>query len=780
MTFPDYSSIFNPESSHARTMYWWMGQVVDEKNWQDNSNKKIHDKNDVAGWGKRYKVRIFGREEAVKIVDDDQLEMAEILYPVTAGSGHGGSYQAPNIRQGTYVCGFYKDGIEGTEPIIMGCLGNNSQTNLFPGDPPQGFIPRDGFIGKSEKKKVAQKDLYQAGGSPPNNNSKQEQNLNNKDLHIQVADGVIFDVVLKTIQCDGPGGELKGIQGAIQKALATIARIKLAYGSVMGAAQGAVANISGIINQTVSFVTGLTKKLIDKMRGYATNKLNAGLKDVATLVFPNERWSLSKAFDLANDTLECVFKKVIDGLLKLVQGLLSSIIDKAIGAAACAAENFVGGLLSNVIGPIVDGVEGVLNSVKGMLGKIGNIASKAFEILDFVTGILNFLKCEDTPSCEYKDKWSIWNGSKTAKAVSSGLDKLGKDIDSGLNKVFPTNSGAGGGGGGGGGGCSNGPQLCGPPSISITGGNGGSGAAANAVIGVAGEIMGLDFSSFGSGYRSTPAIEIDDQCNRGGGAQISLITNNGGSNTTIYQQSGSVPTDPDVVITGAVVDPNNSGVGYVSAPDGTRGGDGYPISRPDETIIVRDTPDDKDILDIIENNDPSWEVVTPGTTTTIGPGDTVYLPTGTQVEVYDNSGNVVETLFDTALVEVGGTFTSPSYDVSIQNPTTYTVLAVIDDIIINDPGQGYTEGDKIVVTPDNGVELDPEFNDDGQLVKVSIRNNGKSFNSMPVIDIESNTGVNADIWPVFKFIKVEDETELDEGQSIISVIDCVGKYQIPQ
>lgn len=789
------SSLFSSESAHQQTMYWWMGQVVDEKNWQDNSNKKIHDRKDVAGWGKRYKIRIFGREEQVKVVDDDRLEMAEVMYPVTAGSGHGGSYQTPNIRQGSYVVGFYKDGKNGTEPCIMGCLGNASQTDLFLGDPPVGFIPRDGWIGKSEKKKVSKKDLYQSGGGLPNNNSKQEQNLNNKDLHIQVADGLIVDVVLKTIECDGPGGEMKGIQGAIQKLLATIARIKLAYGAAMGAAQEAVSNINSIVNSTVAFVTGLVKKLIDKMRGYAVNKLNTGLKDVATLVFPNERWSLSKAFDKANDTLECVFKKVIEGLLKLVQGLISKIIDKVIGGAACAAENFIGGLVSNVMGPISNGVQDVLNTINGVLNTIQGIAGKAFSIIDFVTGFLKFLLCEDTPSCEYKDKWSIWNGSKTAKAVQGALDKTMNDIDSGLDKALGIKSGSAAGGGGGSG-CGNGPALCGPPSISITGGNGGSGAAANAVIGAAGEIMGLDFSSFGSGYRSTPAIEIDDNCNSGGGAQISLITNNGGGNTTSYQQSGTVPEDPDVNIVGAVVDPNNAGVGYLPAPNGSAGGDGYPIARPDETILIKNPElPDKPLEDVLSNTDPSWEVLKPGDVGRVDPDDILYLPIGTTVEIYDDTGEVVEVIdgfgLDTSsTVQVGGTFTAPASETPQVQQPSYTVIAILDDVIINDPGQGYTDGDTIFLTdgegdpfdtPNNGVEIKPIFNSDGQLKKLEIISKGKSFNTMPLIDINSQTGFNADIWPVFRFETVENVEELlNEGQSILTVIDCVGKYRIPQ
>jgi len=759
--------LFNAESAHANPMYWWMGQVVDEANWQDNSNKKIHDRDNVPGWGKRYKIRIFGRDTQVKIVPDDELEMAEILYPVTAGTGHGGSYQAPNIRQGSYVVGFYKDGINGTEPIIMGCLGNNSQTRLYGGDPPQGYIPRDGFFGKSEKKPVANKDQY---ANPGTNNSKQEQNTNTKDLHVQVADGLIYDVVLKTIECDGPGGELKGIQGAIQKALATIARIKLAATSHLNAAMSISASISSVVNATVSFVTGLTKKLVEKMRGYVLNKLNNGIKDVATQLFPNQRWDFSKVAEAATDTLGCVFNKVISGLLNRDKKLFGSLVDKYISGPMCAAEDFMGNLVSNTLSPIVNGINGVLSSINGILNKIGNFASTAFKILDFVTGLLNFLKCEQTASCEYKDKWSIWNGSKTAQAVSDRLDKVMKGVES-----F-------GGAGAAASPCNSRSLPCGPPGIRITGGNGGSGAAANAIVGIAGEILALDFSSFGSGYRSTPSIEIDDQCNTGGGSQITLITSGG----TDYQTSGE--DGPDIQVVGAVVDPNNSGTGYLPAPDGSRGGDGYKISDPDDTIVIRnpDNIPEKTLDDVINNNNPSWEVLPPNTDSSLSPGDTVFLPPSTVVEVYDGVGNVVEVLIGTGqeneiTVEVGGSFTTPTYEPEqLPEGSTYNVLVVLDDVIINNPGLDYRPGDTITVTPDTGVELTPEFDSLGQLTKVNIVSKGKSFNTMPKIVVESQTGLNADIWPVFKVIKVEDELALDEGQSILTVIDCIGKYQIPR
>ena len=111
---------------------WWIGQVSDDSYWRDNINPtKFKDKQSVPGWGYRYKVRIFGLHDAGEggIASKD-LPWANIMYPVTAGAYLQSSGQTPMIRQGNIVFGFFLDGPEQDQPIIMGVMGNNSQTEL--------------------------------------------------------------------------------------------------------------------------------------------------------------------------------------------------------------------------------------------------------------------------------------------------------------------------------------------------------------------------------------------------------------------------------------------------------------------------------------------------------------------------------------------------------------------------------------------------------------------------------------------------------------------------
>ncbi len=111
---------------------WWIGQVADDSYWRDNINPgKFEDKQSVPGWGYRYKVRIFGLHDAGEDgVESKDLPWANIMYGVTDGAFLQNSGSTPKIRQGNIVYGFFLDGPEQDQPVIMGVMGNNSQSDL--------------------------------------------------------------------------------------------------------------------------------------------------------------------------------------------------------------------------------------------------------------------------------------------------------------------------------------------------------------------------------------------------------------------------------------------------------------------------------------------------------------------------------------------------------------------------------------------------------------------------------------------------------------------------
>ena len=624
-------------------MYWWTGQVVDESTWVGNEVLENHQKDDVKGYGKRYRVRIFSRDSEVKVVPDAQLDMADVVLPVTAGTGHGGYGETVCLSQGSWVTGWFLDGAEGRQPRILGCLPNNPKISLFGGDPEEGFVNRSGYEGKTGPKDVAEKDIQTDPAEGENekpineNKSADASELTSKENQ-QAQDGKEKSPRKRCIECEGGGGPVKGVQGFIQRALATIKRIQSLASTAVETANSILSNISNITNMVAGAVSSMFKMIVGKMRGFILNKINNGLKDIGELLPPSLRQAFSGGASQTTDTLACVFQKVMDTLFSMAKDMFTSLVDNYVMAPMCAAEKMVGDMIGNILGEITGAVDSAVSGIAGLVGQGASIVSSAMSVLDMIIGLLNFLKCDSTPDCEYKDEWSFWDGSSEAAAVS---EFLGQKMDE-LSKAVPGEPGPE---------CNTSQLPCGPPGISF-GGGGGQGLAGNLMM-AGGQIMGVDFSSFGSGYKYSPTISITDSCGNGGGTKIELITRD--ANAPDRPADTSFKEGDDIQIVGAVV--VQPGSGYLDEPDGSTN-----ISRPEDSVYRN--PDGKyevkkpdDVIEIPYNPEEEYD----------GNHPSIALPTDTEVEVYDPDGNVIQVIQGqgpTIPIKIpnGGTLTVPTPD----------------------------------------------------------------------------------------------------------------------
>jgi hypothetical protein len=737
---------FNPEDGGISNLRGWMGQIVDESTWLDNTansdfKHKLHSTKDIAGYGYRYKVRIFGRDTQIKNFPDDQLEIAEVLLPTTSGSGHGGSVQTPNLKQGMYVFGFYKDGIDATEPIIFGVLPNNAQTRLFGGDPDENFIPRSGYFGNRRQIPVATKNIELEPGSPPVDESIDPNVANVRDADKNI-DGTRKFYIPKTINCEGPSGELQGLQRVIKQLLIDIKRAKKFTQSFVGAASDLGSNITNLINEATIFASSLMKSLITKIRGFVVNWVNDEATKLFDLLPPNLRPNAVEGTEKATDTIECVFNKIISKLMKLLKTLLLDIIDKYVNAPLCAIESFVGNFLSNILGDLVSGIT---NAIGGILGPIGDIAGIIFQALDLFVGILNFLSCEEDLDCEILDEWSFFDGSSLSVEQFLGTEtsnKIKAFVDEANASAPPCNT----------------SQIpCGPPKISFFG-SGIRGASGNPVISATGYIMGVDLLT-GGRYTSPPDVRVIDDCGSGGGAVLVPIMN-------------EVEDGEFEVVNVVAVDP---GFGYLNSPNGTTGGDGIIFSNPSDSIIIGGTGTPGNGINVYPAN----------TLLQVFAGQTGYFPAGSTVEIINSDGQVTQTIQgqgQTTPIEIqeNGSITTPSDSTASfeENADSYQLLISIDDLAVLNEGVNYSPNDKIQIIPDNGAIVEPIIDKFGNITDVNIISGGSGFTDIPDIIVVSETGINAVLVPVFKFERIENLDDISQptlDDSVINVVDCVGK-----
>jgi len=779
------NNLFNTESIGSGT-YWWTGIVVGDVSWKGNQKaQKWSSIDELPGWGARYKVRIVGKHSEIKDkVGDDKLELCEVLYPVTAGTGHAASYQTSNLRQGSVVFGIYKDGIDGNEPLIIGCIGNNEQTSLNRTQQ-KGFDPLTAF-------EIDQLIPYYAiapGGSPQvegsgqgGNSSSMESNTASSPHADNTADQEAADEESASLavpsQCDRvPLGDIQiQIRNLIQRIEQVRKQIYSWRQVVTEGIQDVERFIQNQIENASKFIAGGVKWVITEIQKFVTNKINDTAKDLYYLLFPNQRAGFKEAIDTANDLIACLFRKIISNLLKMIGKFLLAAVDRFINVPLCAVENMLGGLLGKLIGLINSALNAILAPIKALLGAFDIVG----DVINFIVDLLSFLSCEEEPDCPEVKEWNIWDGPGSTGAFSFDVNSLVNkiksyasnvsesinpdnfDFDLDFSDVFDNN-------------CNVDAILCGPPTVEFFGG-GGSGAAGNAIISATGQILGVDITSFGSGYARAPFVKFYDACGIGRGATGRAVLGNVPL-TDDPQIIGTSPTGTTIGVVSVII--TDPGVNYLSSPNGDRGGDGRVWSTADNTTV--------------KHPDGTYDIpYPPGTNIDVLPGDIVRLPENTTVELGD------ETIFGGSdySVNSAGTITAPVQERSAitrgnypsLDTGNYPVILYLCGLEIENAGFGYSDGDRIVISPDNGAVAVPKFGAFGALESIRITSFGEGFTDVPRIYIESDTGNNARLIPRFCIDRVSADRYAEPGiqDEIISVIDCVGRapqtdfFRVPQ
>ena len=798
---------------------WWIGQIVDQTQWAGNlGGSPTKTTEDQKGFSFRYKVRIMGYHTASPSdLPDEQLPWASVMLPVTAGVS-GGGVSTPNLRQGDFVQGYFLDGEDAQQPVIMGVIGYNQYTAVMKNIPDTGFKPFSGYTtedqvpqgalpttqeeakGVAEDVKISEtnnKEVLESGVSQisRDDGATNEQYLNEKKS----------STIASNADCEkAPTGS---IQREIKNMIAEVQRIQKTATDWETKVSTKVDNIekeiAKIKDNTTKAITGDVKRITAELQKNALKKVNDALSDTYYEVFPTELPLVKEKAEEANSELACAFKNIMKNLTGMVGNFLNQIMDRFITTPLCAVENFIGSLLGKIGGLIDSAVSSVMAPIKALLAGMGIASSSLDDVMGFANDLLSFLSCDEDPKCSDVKEWNPVNGpeitatldlftivnkakqaARLTKGAVSRFANLGDAIsdaakNADFSDVFRDS-------------CNVGPVFCGPPTVEFIGG-GGSGATGNVIVSALTSVLGVDIITPGGGYIGPPRIKFNDSCDKGKGAVGRAIIGE------ILQPDGTTT----VGVTKVVMD--DTGTDYLPVPDGSQGGDGRVWSTPEETTVKRadgtyDTPyKPGTVVDL--NTGDEWTppgsgpilVTEPESITTplpITPGGTpggVVPPVGPGGVVPPvGPGRVIPPVGPSPIrtggvVAGGGRGPFPS-----TGGGDYPIVLEIDEINITNPGFGYNpDTDKVIVLSSDGTSKGAELkiNTDplGSVTGVDVINGGIGFTEDPKIYIQSDSGYNAKLMPVFKVNRIAEDASPElitaaGTAGIIQVIDCVGKF----
>ena len=798
---------------------WWIGQIVDKTKWEGNiPGNRTANTGGHAGFDQRYKVRIMGYHTAdPEKLSDDDLPWASVMLPVTAGGGTGGSSQTPNLRQGNFVYGFFLDGEDAQQPIIMGVIGYNDYTQVLNDVSPVGFKPFEGYDRENEtvaiyslKSEKEKPPATQVGGPELQEtdalNTQATGNINNSKIQSttgahSIGDGASAEQkkegekernLARPTTCKSAKTPISEISQEIQtvtKEIESIRRTLTEWDSkVSTKLDDAQRKIEERTKYLSDFTTQKVTTFVNEIENATIKAVNDAAKPLFDKLLPIERTELKAEMESANDLLACLFRTEVSNLFGIGSNLSQKLFDKNVSLPACVAQDFDALILGDMIPRITGILDQITSSLNALLGIPSGAIDVALDAASILDNVFSYLSCDTDPKCGEVDKISPWKGPgrleaanldelfEKAKAAAGinidsifpdiggfdtiALESIYNDVWSGLKK------------------CSGiGPQPCGSPTLDVFGGEGG-GIIGNVITTRAGEILGIDLVSGGSGYSEEPFIKIDDNCGTGSGVvakpilsfDISDFSDNsiGGDNA----KGGCIPLSGinyssrdknnqknATVIDIVIVEP---GKNYLPAPDGSLGSAGRTFSKKNQTNVRRK----EGCYDLPYN---------PGEQIPVTPGDYVKFP-----------GKEPEEIVEEQII------TAPELEELQATENTYRVAPLLENLVLIEPGFDYQVGDQILidgcpsgtitkVSPTGTIlDFDLPFNDCKRF-----------FDDFPKIVIRSISGFNGKLAPSFNFLPVEPDgsilpssfpdqesqlaAQISPDVKLISVIDCVGK-----
>jgi hypothetical protein len=535
---------------------WWVGQIPPESAHGGQING--------AGWGNRFKVRIMGYHpyNTVELPNED-LPWAQCLLPTTSGTGAGNNATTIKVSPGDTVFGFFLDGDNAQIPVIMGCFGRTSQVPSADYAGP--FIPFTGYTSKVTK---------------PNGTLKPDQSLeqnaksqkSTRSVSPQQAEAIAND----EISSFSAIGDKIQLGNTVNNTL--IGKISTEVGNLLNKVKAPaiftdIANeITRVTDKIQAITNGLVGNMVNGLYRGMIPILNSGLQllyqsvysiflaatgnpAAAHLAGVAAQTAMVNPIKAVEEAMPCVAGAISSGLGGLIEEVLNSVVDNVQNFVSCAANQFTGVLVNDIIGKISSGLSASLGGIQAILEFIPSFSVDGFlrNSIDSIKGLVGLFDCNQSKgkSNGIVDEWIIGCGptnapapsydeilenANTTNAIANSGDVLGgvqgaiggvADIFGAINNI-PNQIG----------GCYTGPPLfCSAPVVTIFGG-GGSGATAipliGAISGSTGSIIGAKVTDGGSGYRFPPFVEIRDNCMQGYGVVARATINDAGEVDSIY------------------------------------------------------------------------------------------------------------------------------------------------------------------------------------------------------------------------------------------------------
>ena len=373
---------------------WWIGQVCESKTWAANFPElPVDTDKDLPGFRRRVKVSIlnyhtYSKEE----LPNDDLPWAYCLMPTSAGGGSGGFSESLALTGGEWVFGFFLDGSDGQQPVIIGLFDKSTQEDFRKAIPDTRYQPFSGYTNEKPEpltniKKLDTVDTQGTGDADQQTGEgevKTDTSLTNEAVKTEQGDAVEVitqaEVFIKE-NLDATGNmqvadnsECVDYQDAISQATQRLSKVMTITEKVngiyvnksdlkIGNIEGEEKRVASITATAMKFLqTNAMAATLEKM-GEAASKFNS----VAPL---SQMLKADDANDEAATKLIGTFSEIIAALPLDAANFVKETKGKLVSQPPCVVENYTGALLGKSLGNIDSKMNGIMGDVNNVLASV--------------------------------------------------------------------------------------------------------------------------------------------------------------------------------------------------------------------------------------------------------------------------------------------------------------------------------------------------------------------------------------------------------------------------
>jgi hypothetical protein len=476
---------------------WWFGRVANKSVWKD-ANVVMSQKAD--SYGQRVKVRIVGYHPFNGELAEEDLPWATVMMDAITGSGQGGMGDAMTLVGGETCIGFFMDGEEAQQPVIMGLINRHNGIENSVGEPELANSKSSGFKNSTG----GNEDL------PTKRKSVIDNAQNVRPPRSPAQKGLVFDpnapsftrnnaaemlaAELTTSSGDPGKGKTEGgviasggfssdaarifernatsyrvnpsnckndsigqITQVLTDFISLTNSLESSLGKFVDPIENLIYDMDAELRRIVRQVKGLIKGVLNDVRDGILGKLSFLFsKFLGTLNLVNPLEFLSDeasrlAYQGIMDLIFCIFEKLLGDLGDFLMNMFRTVIENVVNGPVCAAEQFVSGIFAKVFDALENVMEPVLSGLDWLVGGIGVISDFIGKASNLASQILSFIGC-DGKKCTTPSKWaSTLSGSidmaaddwekqvsniNVLKGVSADLTKISDDAGSAIGDFF--------------------------------------------------------------------------------------------------------------------------------------------------------------------------------------------------------------------------------------------------------------------------------------------------------------------------------------------------------